>query len=432
MAVQITEVEPRSAAFRAGICPGDTLLTINGHPITDLLDYQFYLTETKLKLELEGPRGGYAVSLQKGEYDDIGLGFESFLMDQQRHCKNKCVFCFIDQLPPGLRPSLYFKDDDDRLSFLFGNYITLTNIDEAEIERIIRMRISPINISVHTTDPQLRVRMMKNPKAAESLRYIGRLTAAGIRVNTQLVLCPGYNDGPQLARSLQDLSSLGENLQSISVVPLGLTSHRKGLAQLTPFDAQSAGAVIDTVEDFSCRMLRQRGSRVAYPADEFFLKAGRPLPPAEYYGDFEQLENGVGMMALLLREFTEALEDCGEATSSRRVSVATGTAAGPFITQLAALACRRIQGLQVRVYPIPNRLFGPSITVSGLVSGGDISHALAGQDIGEELLIPANMLRKEGDCFLDDMTPGQLAEALKTTVRAIPVDGYQLLDSMLG
>lgn len=432
MAVRITAVEQGSSAHRAGIAPGDSLAEINGNPINDLLDYRFYITEPKLELALTGPRGGYRVSLRKGEYDDIGLEFESYLMDQQRHCKNKCIFCFIDQLPQGLRPSLYFKDDDDRLSFLFGNYITLTNIDEGEIERIIRMRISPINISVHTTDPVLRVQMMKNPKAAQSLAYIGRLTAAGIRVNTQLVLCPGVNDGPQLERSLADLGNLGENLQSISVVPLGLTSHRQGLAQLTPFTPQSAGAVIDVVEAFSEQMLRRRGSRVAYPADEFFLKAGRPLPPAGYYGDFEQLENGVGMLALMQQEFTDALEDCGVKASSRRLSIATGMAAGPFITRLAEQACRRIQGLEVRVHSIPNRLLGPTITVAGLVSGGDISHALAGQDMGEELLIPVSMLRKEGDRFLDDMTPQQLGAALKTPVRPVPVDGYQLLDSILG
>lgn len=432
MAVQITGVEQGSPAFKAGVSPGDLLVSINGHPITDLLDYQFYITDKKLELALCGSEGEYRVNLRKGEYDDIGLVFESYLMDKQRHCKNKCIFCFIDQLPPGLRPSLYFKDDDDRLSFLFGNYITLTNIDESEIERIIRMRISPINISVHTTDPELRVKMMKNPKAGESLKYIGQLTAAGIRVNTQLVLCPGINDGPQLVRSLKDLGALGENLQSISVVPLGLTSHRQGLMPLTPYDAEGAAAVIDTVEAFSEGMLRERGSRVAYPADEFFLKAKRPLPPAEYYGDFDQLENGVGMMSLLRQEFHDALEDCTVKECHRRLSIATGVAAGPFITELVNKACQRIQGLEVQVHAIPNRLLGPTITVAGLVSGGDISHALAGQDIGEELLIPVSMLRKEGDCFLDDMTPEQLSETLNAPVRPVPVGGYELLDSILG
>lgn len=328
MPVLIQTVAPGSHAARAGVRPGDTLLTIGGRPINDVLDYRFYMTDRQLELSLLRGGAPYSVRIKKAEYDDIGLDFETYLMDKQHSCKNKCVFCFIDQMPPGMRESLYFKDDDSRLSFLFGNYITLTNLTDADIDRIIEMHISPVNVSVHTTDPALRVAMMKNPNAAGSLRYIERLAKAGIRINTQLVLCPGWNDGEALAKTLADLGKLYPGVQSVACVPVGLTKYREGLAELRSFTAAEAGDTIDRVEAFQQRMLEEHGERVAYPSDEFFLLAGRPIPAAGYYGEFAQLENGVGLLSLLEDEFSGAFsDDDGEGVAEGAFTVATGKAA---------------------------------------------------------------------------------------------------------
>lgn len=434
MPVTICGVEPGSPAAKGGIRPGDQLLSVGGHPIRDLLDYRFYTTERQVELCL--CRAGTPlppVTVRKGQYDDLGLQFETYLMDKHHSCKNKCVFCFIDQLPGGLRESLYFKDDDDRLSFLFGNYITLTNLGPEDIDRIIQMHISPINVSVHTTNPALRVRMMKNPAAGPTLAYLQRLTQGGIKVNTQLVLCPGLNDGEELRRSLTDLGSLGENLQSIAAVPVGLSDHREGLEALRPFTPEEAGAVIDLVDQFGQEFLARYGTRKAYPADEFYLEAQRPIPPAAYYGDFDQLEDGVGLMASMERDLLDALEDAPVALEApRTVSVATGAAAGLYLSRLAETVCSRVEGLTVAVYPIPNRLFGSLITVAGLVTGGDIVHHLEGRDLGDQLLIPTCMLRHEGDLFLDDTTPEEVGQKLAVPVKPVEVDGYALLDALLG
>ena len=433
MAVTITGVEPRSPAQRAGIRPGDRLVSISGHPIRDLLDYRFYLTEAALTLQVE--REGKAlppIPVKKGQYDDLGLAFETYLMDKHHSCRNRCVFCFIDQLPKGLRPSLYFKDDDDRLSFLFGNYITMTNLKEEDVDRIIQMHISPINISVHTTDPQLRVRMMKNPAAATSLRWLKKLAGGGVRLNTQLVLCPGINDGEALRRTLEDLLDLGENLQSIAAVPVGLSDHRQGLEPLRPFTPREAGAVIDLLEEYGAKARATYGCRKAYPADEFYLRAGRPIPPAEFYEDFDQLEDGVGLMANLRQQLEEAMEDWPRQIPPRRVTLVTGVAAAGFLEELMARAAARAEGLEVQVAPIVNRLFGQRITVAGLVTGGDMIRQLQGRELGEELLIPACMLRHEQDRFLDDTTPQQVSQALGRPVTVVEVDGWELADRLLG
>ena len=434
MAVTIRGIAPRSPAAKAGLRPGDRLIAISGHPIRDLLDYRFYMTEQTLTLEAE--REGRPMPpfpVRKGQYEDLGLQFDTYLMDEHHSCKNKCIFCFIDQLPKGLRSSLYFKDDDDRLSFLFGNYITMTNLKEEDIDRIIQMHISPINVSVHTTDPQLRVRMMKNPAAADSLRWLRKLTQGGIHLNTQLVLCPGINDGEALGRTLEDLLALGENLQSVAAVPVGLSAHREGLEPLRPFSPQEAGAVIDLMEEYGRRAMDRYGSRKVYAADEFYLKAGRPIPPAAFYGDFDQLEDGVGQLSNLRQQFQEAMEDWPEAVPLRSFTVVTGVAAAPFLTQLMKEASARLKGLQVEVVPVVNQLFGPSITVAGLVTGGDILRQLQGQPLlGETILLPACMLRHERDCFLDDTTPQQLEEALGRPVKVVEVDGWELADCLLG
>lgn len=431
MAVLITGVEAGSPAYRAGILTGHTLHTISGNAISDLLDYRFYATERSLALCLSDEQGReYEVQIKKGQYDDLGLDFESYLMDKKHSCKNKCVFCFIDQLPKGLRPSLYFKDDDERLSFLFGNYITLTNLTDSDVERIIKMRISPVNISVHTTDPQLRVAMMANPHAGEVLKHIPKLCDAGIQVNTQLVLCPGINDGAALERSLRDLSDMGENLHSIAVVPVGLTLHRDGLSPLRLFTKEEANAVVDTVLRFGDQCMQQRGRRVAYPADEFFLCAGRTMPENNFYGDFEHLENGVGLWTSFRSEFYDELEYTPAQPVQKNVKIATGKAAYPLLSELAQAAQAHFPGLTAEAVSIPNRMLGPDITVAGLVSAGDILCAMQELPKDYDLLLPACMLNGEG-VFLDDQTPDELSQQLGVKINIVPIDGAELLGHLI-
>lgn len=432
MAVTIAGVEPGSLAEKKGILPGDVLETIGGEPIRDVLDYRFYITDSRLVLGLRREGKPLTVKVRKGEYDDLGLVFSTYLMDRQHTCRNRCIFCFVDQLPKGLRRSLYFKDDDSRMSFLFGSYVTLTNLTEEDIRRIIKMRLSPINISVHTTDPALRVKMLGNPRAADSLRFLPMLTEAGIRVNTQLVLCPGINDGAALERSLSDLERLYPGLGSIALVPVGLTGHREGLYPLRPYTREEARGVLAMAERFQGEMLRKHGSRIAFPADEFFLLAELPIPGAEYYEEFDQLEDGVGIYALLKQEFLDALEYSDGDDSPRRVSIATGTAAAPLLRELTANLGEKFPRLTVEVHGVENRLFGGAVNVAGLLCGTDLARGLRGKALGEELLIPSVMLRHERDRFLDDTTVPWLSEQLGVPVRVVDNDGGQLLDAVLG
>jgi putative radical SAM enzyme (TIGR03279 family) len=362
----------------------------------------------------------------------LGLEFASYLMDRQHHCKNKCIFCFVDQMPPGMRETLYFKDDDARLSFLFGNYITLTNLRQKDIDRMIKMHISPVNISVHTMDPALRQKLMGNPAAASSLDFLRQLAAAGIKINTQLVLCPGINDGEQLVRSLQELGNLYPSVESIAAVPVGLTKYREGLFPLRPYTQEEARAVIETIHRFSEDFLAREGVRLAYPADEFFLMAQMPIPDDEYYGEFNQLENGVGLLSLLRREIADELEDWEDEGLSRRVSLATGEAAAPFLREQIAQIKKRFPGLDCTVYEIRNDYFGEHITVAGLVTATDLIRQLKGKDLGEELLIPGVMLRHEQDRFLDDQTIEDVQRALGVSVRTVDNDGTQFLLALLG
>ena len=433
MAVKISGIEENSIAMKKKISAGDELIKINGNEINDVLDYRFYINEKKLVLSLKTAEGKFrAVTVHKDEFDDLGLEFETYLMDKQQHCKNKCIFCFIDQLPEGLRESLYFKDDDSRLSFLFGNYITLTNMNDADIDRIIKMHISPVNISVQTMNPELRVKMMLNPKAGESLKYIKRLADAGIAINTQLVLCPGINDGKELEFSLKELFKLYPSVQSIAAVPVGLSDHRKGLYPLEPYTPETAGAVIDMIDRLNSEFEKEHGEIIAYAADEFYLKAGREMPAPDYYNGYPQLENGVGMWALLEEEFDEALAESSVTELKRKATVVTGVAAFPLIKKLAEKAMQKINGLEVSVIEAKNRLFGEMITVSGLLCGRDIIDAVSGADLGEELIIPPNCLRSEGDMLLDDMTVSELSETLKVKVTANGPSGGDLLKAMLG
>ncbi len=433
MPVKILAVEPGGPASHAGVRPGETLLSINGNEICDILDYRFYETDRHLSIVLRDDAGAErTVQIRKGQYESIGLEFETYLMDQQHSCTNRCIFCFIDQLPKGLRKSLYFKDDDSRLSFLFGNYVTLTNLKEREVDRIIKMHISPINISVHTTNPELRVKMMGNRFAGKSLDILYRFAKAGIKLNCQIVLCRDINDGEELDRTLKDLTSLWPSVQSVAVVPLGLTKYRQGLYPLTGYDSETARAVVRQLERWGDRCEQKYGQRICYAADEFYLKAQLPIPPAPFYGDFDQLENGVGLMASLKQEFLDALEDFVPPASARKVTLATGVAAHPFLDTLLDELRQRCHNLTCNVVPIVNDFFGDAITVAGLVTGGDLLKQLRGRELGDALLLPDVMLRREGDIFLDDVSLEELSEALQIQIITVPNDGYALLDAVVG
>ena len=440
--VEITEVMPKSLADDAGIEANDVLVAIGGNEINDVLDYRFFLAEKKVTLTLT--RGGkeYEVEIEKGEYDDIGLGFERPLMDKKIACENKCVFCFIDQLPRGMRKTLYFKDDDSRLSFLHGNYITLTNLHDHDVERIIKMHISPVNVSVHTTDPELRVAMMHNKRAGEVLSYLDRFAEAGISLCTQIVLCRGLNDGDALIKTMRDLAKLSPALVSCSVVPSGLTKYREKLYPLSPFSAEEAANVIDTVEKFADECLEKYGSRLFFCSDEFYLTAGRKLHDEAYYEGYPQLENGVGMITSLKTEFYDELDFADDviadfrknAKGKRTVSIATGAAAYGCISEMAERLAEKVGRdlLDVKVYKIINHFFGESITVSGLLTGKDMSEQLSGKELGDELLIPVNTLKADEDVFLDDMTPTELSEKLGVKVTPSSDSGLDFINNVLG
>lgn len=431
MAVTIRSVCEGSVAARRGIQAGDVLCKVNGNEIIDVLDYQFYIAESTLKILLRRGNVHLALKVRKPQYEDLGLEFDSYLMDKQRSCTNACVFCFVDQMPPDMRESLYFKDDDARLSFLMGNYITLTNLKPEEIERIIKMRISPINVSVHTMNPELRCSMMKNRFAGERLSYLKQLSDGGIDLNCQLVLCPGLNDGAELTRSLEELGALYPQVRSIACVPVGLTKFREGLEQLQGYEKESANAVIDLVEAFAKSFEREHGTRLAYASDEFYLRAERALPAFDTYEDFAQLENGVGVLATLQADFDEWYEQCEPDELPRVLSLATGTDAAPFIVDLVDKAAKKWHNLTCKVYAIRNDYFGERITVAGLVTATDLIAQLNGQELGQTLLLPNCMLRHEQDKFLDDRTVEDVEQALGVNVRLVEPTGDGLLSALL-
>jgi len=434
--VKILAVLPHSIAQKAGICGGDMLVSINQNEIRDVLDYRFYLTDTNVSVTLFRGDEPYTVHINKGEYDDIGLSFETPLMDKKHSCTNRCVFCFIDQLPPGMRESLYFKDDDDRLSFLHGNYVTLTNLKDEDIDRIIKMHISPVNVSVHTTNPELRVKMMKNKHAGEVLSYLGRMADAGIALCTQIVLCKGLNDGAELDRTLHDLIQYYPSLRSCAIVPVGLTKYREKLYPLEAFTPEECAAVIEQVNTYGNWCLKKYGTRIFYCSDEFYVRAGLPLPTEEFYEDYSQIENGVGMLTSMKAEFDMELDYLDELLADfrapRTVSVVTGMAAYEHISSLAKELMARVDGLTVNVYPIVNNFFGHSVTVAGLLTGLDVVEQLKGKDLGDELLFPSVMLRADGDIFLDDMPPQVLSARLGVPVRAVESDGAKFICALLG
>ena len=429
MAVKIHAVRAGSPAAKRGIQAGDFLLKINGRDIRDGLDYRFFTTDERLQMAFRSG-DGTRVRVITVEGEDPGLEFETYLIDKQRRCRNQCVFCFIDQMPKGLRDSLYFKDDDSRLSFLFGNYITLTNLSEEEGQRIIDMHFSPINVSVHTTNPALRCRMMGNRFAGQALDWLSRFAQAGLQINGQLVLCPGWNDGDELVRSLTDLEALMPQLSSVAAVPVGLTKFREGLEPLRGFTREEATAVIDTMTAFGDRMLNTYGRRVVYPSDEFYLLSGRELPEPAFYEDYAQLENGVGTVTLLRDEFYEALNARTAAPEAKPTVIATGAAAYPYLCELVEAAKARFPEISCRVVCVRNHFFGETITVAGLITGQDLIAQLRGMP-EDRLLIPESMLRFEGDLFLDDVSVEQVEETLGVTLKAVPISGHALLEMIM-
>ncbi len=432
MSVLITDVSKGSRADKAGILSGEKLLEINGNEIVDVLDYRFYQTSHEVELLIEDMSGNQRkISVRKGEYEEIGLEFETYLMDKQHSCRNKCIFCFIDQLPKGMRESLYFKDDDSRLSFLFGNYITLTNLTQHEISRIIKMHISPINISVHTTNPELRCKMMNNRFAGKALEVLPEFAKAGIKINCQIVSCPGINDGKELERTLNDLGKLYPSVECIAVVPVGLTRYREGLFPLVEYNKETATQTLELIEKYGDSFKQKYGSRIVFASDEFFLKAERDIPEADYYEDFDQLDNGVGLMSLLRDELMYALEEAENLSKEISLTLACGTGVAGFMQELMDKITERFENIKINVIGIKNDFFGGGINVSGLVTGRDLINQLKGCDLGEKLLIPSVMLRREGDIFLDDISLEEVENALNIPVVPVSNSGDMLLNEIL-
>lgn len=438
MSVCVKTVTDGSPAYKKGIKPGDNIVSINGHDIFDVLDYRFYADARILNIVLSDGNGKREVRIKSvGGVDSLGLDFETYLMDKQHSCKNKCIFCFVDQLPKGLRKSLYFKDDDSRLSFLFGNYVTLTNMTEHETQRIINMHISPVNVSVHTMNPELRVKMMGNPNAGKSLDILKRFAAAGIKLNTQLVLCPGINDGDELLYSLRELAKLYPSVQSVAAVPVGLTRFREKLFPLTMYTRDTAREVIDIIDSFNEKMKEKTGGNFAYAADEFYLKAGLNMPDYYYYGEFDQLDNGVGMWTLTKHDFNSALsaldDDEIKAVGKRRIAVITGAAAAPLMKELAVSINSKCPEVTVDVYTIINDFFGHNITVAGLVTATDILNQIKDLSSYDEAFIPSVMIKSEDEpIFLDDTPLCEVEKKLNVKITPTKCSGDDLLYTFLG
>ena len=431
MAVKIYDVTIGSHADKAGIKKGETLLSINSNEIVDVLDYRFYQVNRKLTLEVEDEdKNVRTVEMTKGEYDEIGLEFETYPMDKQHSCRNKCIFCFIDQLPKGMRESLYFKDDDSRLSFLFGNYITLTNITEHEIDRIIKMHISPINVSVHTTNPELRCKMMNNRFAGDTLKYLKRFADAGITLNCQIVSCPGINDGDELVRTLTDLENLGVNMTAI--VPVGLTRYRENLYPLVPYNKETAGQTIDIIEKMGDECVKKHGRRIFFPGDEFYLLAEREIPSPEFYEDFSALEDGIGMIAYLTDDVGWKLEELdADESLCHKVTIACGEGVFPYMKRIMSMINEKFPNITINTRAIKNNFFGGGVNVSGLVTGGDLIDQLRGDDLGDRLIIPSSMLRFENDLFLDDVSTDDVERELGVTLVPVNNNGNDLVEAVI-
>lgn len=443
----IKEVVSGSIAQELELAPGDVLVSINGQQIEDVFDYHYYMNDEYVTVLVRKPDGEeWELEVEKEFEEDFGIVFESSLMDEYRSCRNKCIFCFIDQMPKGMRETLYFKDDDSRLSFLQGNYVTLTNMSDHDIDRIIRYHLEPINISFHTMNPQLRCKMLNNRFAGDIFPKVQRLADAGIEMNGQIVLCKGVNDGAELEYSIEKLTQYLPVLKSVSVVPVGLTKFREGLYPLEPFGAGDAAAVIDCIEKWQKKIYAEHGCHFIHASDEWYLLAGRKLPEEERYDGYLQLENGVGMLRLLHEETIEELDarrDMAKNSAQlslngekkgdvREISLATGRLAAPYLGKLYEEIRKLYPNVKLHIYEIENRFFGERITVSGLITGEDLIKQLKGQELGEELLLPVNMLRSGEEVFLDDITVGELENALQIRVRIVESSGCDFVRAVTG
>lgn len=427
----IKEVKAGSIAEEMEICPGDSVLQINDQDIEDVFDYEYLANDEYLELLIQKQDGEeWLLEIEKDFDEDLGIVFESSLMSEYKSCRNKCIFCFIDQMPPGMRDTLYFKDDDSRLSFLQGNYVTLTNMSDKDINRIIRYHLSPINISVQTTNPELRCRMLNNRFAGEALKKIDALYEGEVPMNGQIVLCGGYNDGEELERTISDLSRYLPYMQSVSVVPVGLSKFREGLAELTPITKEGAAAAIDTIERWQKKLYAQYGTHFIHASDEFYILAKRELPEEERYDGYLQLENGVGMLRLLNTEVEEAIEALEGDGRKAELSMATGQLAYGYLKNYVAELQKKFPGITVHIYPITNYYFGETITVAGLITGTDLIKQLSGKPLGERLLLPICMFRSGEDVFLDDLTRQDLQKALQVPVDIVKSSGQDLVNAV--
>ncbi len=432
----VDSVAPGSIAGELDIEAGDALVEINGNKIEDIFDYQYYTQDEYIEVLIRKPSGEEWILEIDKEYDeDLGITFENGLMDDYRSCRNKCIFCFIDQMPKGMRDTLYFKDDDSRLSFLQGNYVTLTNMSDADVDRIIRYRLSPINVSFQTTNPALRCKMLNNRFAGQALEKAWKLARAGITMNGQIVLCKGVNDGAELERSISDLSAYLPNLESVSVVPVGLSKYRDGLFPLEPFTPQDARQVLAVIHKWQDKLYDAHGVHFVHASDEWYILAGEELPEEERYDGYLQLENGVGMLRLLIDEFQAAFDALRQAAdveiAPKELSIATGKLACGFISDMAGQITAAFPQIKIHVYAVRNDFFGEMITVSGLLTGQDLLAQLKGKALGDRLLLPQNVLKSGETVFLDDMTLAELEKALQVPIDIVKSSGQDLLDAIL-
>ena len=434
----IARIEPGSIAEEMEIEAGDRLLEINGQAVEDVFDYQYLTQDEYVEVLVAKPSGEeWLLEIDKDYEEDLGIIFENGLMDDYRSCSNKCIFCFIDQMPPGMRPTLYFKDDDSRLSFLQGNYVTLTNMSDRDVERIIKYHMSPINISFQTTNPGLRCRMLHNRFAGEALKKVDRFYEAGIEMNGQIVLCKGFNDGEELERSIRDLTRYLPHLKSVSVVPVGLSKYRDGLEPLEPFEREDAKAVIGQIRRWQEKLYPEYGLHFVHASDEWYVLAGEELPPEETYDGYLQLENGVGMLRLMMEEFEDAMERLSQPGAlegrilSGTYSSVTGQISYPYIRRMADRIMERFPDIRILVYPIRNDFFGERITVTGLLTGQDILAQLEGKELGEILCLPENLLRSGEHVLLDDITVEEIAGTLQVRTDIVKSSGYDFVDAFV-
>lgn len=429
---KIAVVDPDGIAAEMGVAAGDRLLSINSSPVQDVIDYLFLTADESIEVEIQKPDGDVWLLEIDKEYDEkLGIEFENPIMDDARNCRNACVFCFIDQMPPGMRDSLYFKDDDSRLSFLEGNFITLTNVSEEDIDRMIRYQISPVNVSIHTTNPELRAAMLGNRFAGDVLQRMTRLAEGGVKLNGQIVLCPGWNDGAELDRTVKELGALYPGMTSLAVVPVGLTRFRHGLPDIPPVDGEGARRVLEQIEKWQDHFLGTLGTRFVYGADEFYLKAEAAMPPQEAYEDFPQIENGVGLIQKFRQEFEQAFKRGRKVPGPQRLVVATGMLAQPFIRSLCDSFSKRFPQVEIDVIAVENHFFGRAITVAGLLTGQDLVRALKNNIQGDRLLISRSMLKSKETIFLDDMTLKGLEAELGIPCQAVSPDGSSFYRALI-